>query len=166
MRMNGRSHARIDLTIATWVMGVCVLVFFSACSTQNYGRFVLDAKVSQDFRKGAVQPQYQYYYSGRDTMPYAIIGIDAAYTVPSRIWIPFKPQPGLLKKMSGNIYGEVDYTPYGAKILDPEGNIIGVWYSNIFIRSVSVDPKHHTVQVLFRNPENSDGHDVNDEVLP
>jgi hypothetical protein len=161
MRMNGRSHARIDLAIANWAMGICALALFISCSMQNYGRFVLDAKVGQDFYKGAVQPQYQYYYAGRDTMPYAIIGINAAYTVPSPYWIPFNPKPGQLKKMSGNIYGEVDVSPYGAHILGPDGNIIGVWYSNIIFRSVSVDAKHHTVQVLFKNPENSDDRDIN-----
>lgn len=162
MRTNGHSHKRIHLSIVTWVMGVCILALFSGCGMQSYGRFALDAKVSQDFREGVTQPQYRYYYAGRDTMPYAIIGIDAAYTVPSRFWIAFKPRPGQLKKMSADIYGEVDDTPYGAHILDPEGNIIGVWYSKVFIRSVRVDEKHHTVQVLFKNPENVDDGGVDD----
>jgi hypothetical protein len=166
MRTNGHSHGRIDSAIVTWIMSVFVLALFSGCSMQSYGRFALDSKVGQDFRKGVIQPKYQYYYAGRNNVPYAIIGIDAAYTVPSRYWIPFKPQPGQLERMSANIFDEVDYTPYGAHILAPDGSIIGVWYSNVLIRSVSVDQKHHTVQVLFKNPENKDDGDFNDNVRP
>jgi hypothetical protein len=159
MPTNGRNQARIGPAGVILVIAASVLAMLSGCSTQNYGRFALDARVSRDFREGAVQPQYQYYYAGRDTMPYAVIGIDAGYTIPSRYWIPFKPQPGQLKKMSANIYGEVDYSPYGAHILDPDGNIIGVWYSNVVIRS-------KTVQVLFKNPENTDDQDDVNDISP
>jgi hypothetical protein len=59
-----------------------------------------------------------------------------------------------LKKMSRNIYDNVQLNPYGARIISPEGNAIGIWYSTVFNRSVSVDEQKKTVQVLFVNPEN------------
>jgi hypothetical protein len=165
MRMRGRRLSRIKLPGVALIVSVSILTFLAGCA-KNYGRFVLDAEVSRDFRNGTIQTPYQYYYSGRDTMPYAIIGIDADYTVPSRYWIRFKPAPGQLKRMSENIYGKDQYNPYGAEILDHEGNVIGVWYSNVGIRSVSVDQTHHTVQVLFKNPENADGGDDDNAILP
>ena len=89
-------------------------------------------------------------------MPYAIIGIDRSYTVPSRYWIPIAPEPAQLKKMSGNMYNEVRDDPYGAYILAPDGKVIGVWYSTVIFRSVKVDQNSRTVEVLFKNPENDD----------
>ena len=59
-----------------------------------------------------MQPEFNYYYTGRDTMPYAIIGIDHGYTVPSRYWIPLDPDPAQLKKMS-------------QKIIDSGANVVG-----------------------------------------
>ncbi|WP_319523172.1 hypothetical protein [uncultured Desulfosarcina sp.] len=116
----------------------------------------MSAEVTNAFETGTVEPDLDYYYAGRDTMPYAIMGIDRQYQVPSRYWISFDPQTEQLKKMSGNIYGKDRYDPYGAQIRDTEGKIIGIWYSNVRFKSVSVDQQKMTVEVLLPNPENDD----------
>ena len=137
------------------VILITLLVVTGACA-QNYGRFSIDPQVANDFRTGTIQPDLRYYYQGRDTMPYAIIGIDRTYEVPSKYWIAFDPDPEQLKKMSGNIYQDVrDYT-YGATIMAPDGTVVGIWYSNVDQKSVTVDQENHTVQILFPNPENND----------
>lgn len=151
----GSNPARINVAIVTRVALVALMLLLTGCM-KNYGRFHLDRQVDRDFRTGTVRPDFQYYYAGRDTMPYAIIGIDRSYTVPSRYWIPIAPEPAQFKKMSGNMYNEVWDDPYGARILDPDGKVIGVWYSTVFNRSVKVDQNSRTVDVLFKNPENDD----------
>ena len=133
-----------------WV--VLMLMLFG-CNT-NYGRFARSAEVDLAFRQGDHQPGYQYYYAGRDTMPYAIIGIDRSYTVPSQYWLAFEPQAEQLVKMSGNMYGQGHDYPSGSHILDPDGTIIGVWFSSVRLPSVKVDQQRKTVEVLFANPEN------------
>ena len=153
MRIIESNQARIRASVATLFAVVAPMIIFSGCS-RNYGKFTMDDQVSQAFRSGAVQPEYNYYYAGRDTMPYAIIGIDQSYTVPSRYWIPFEPEPAQLMKMSQSIYRYYHFQPYGSNILDPDGKVIGVWYSNIFSRSVNEDKGNRTVKVLFQNPEN------------
>ena len=155
MSVIGSNPARINLAIVPRVALVALMLLLAGCM-KNYGRFNLDSQVDQDFRTGAVRPEFQYYYEGRDTMPYAIIGIDRSYTVPSRYWIPIAPEPAQLKKMSGNMYNEVRDDPYGAYILAPDGKVIGVWYSTVIFRSVKVDQNSRTVEVLFKNPENDD----------
>ena len=132
---------------------VVLLLVAAGCAT-NQGSFSLDAEVTRAFQTGVIQPQYQYYYSGRDNMPYAIMAIDRSYTVPSRYWIAFQPTPEQLKNMSGNVYGKLVYDPYGALIRAADGQIVGAWYSNVPFRSVTVDQAAKTVQVLFPNPEN------------
>jgi hypothetical protein len=132
-----------------------LLLMLTACGS-HYGNFSISAEVTHAFETGTVEPDLDYYYAGRDTMPYAIMGIDRSYQVPSRYWSSFDPQPEQLKKMSGNIYGKDRYDPYGAHIRDTEGKIIGIWYSNVRFKSVGVDQQKMTVEVLFPNPENDD----------
>jgi hypothetical protein len=151
----GSNPARTYVAIVTRVALVALMLLLTGC-LKNYGRFNLDRQVDHAFRTGAVQPKFQYYYAGRDTMPYAIIGIDRSYKVPSRYWVSFAPETEQLKTMSGNMYNEVWDDPYGAHILDPDGKVIGVWYSTVINRSVKVDQNSRTVEVLFKNPENDD----------
>ncbi|MCB2149729.1 MAG: hypothetical protein KQI81_24835 [Deltaproteobacteria bacterium] len=155
MSLSGFNHPRINVAILTRVALVASMLLLAGCM-KNYGRFNLDPQVDRDFRTGTVQPEFQYYYAGRDTMPYAIIGIDRGYSVPSRYWIPFAPKPAQFKEMSGNMFNEIRDEPYGAHILDPDGKVIGVWYSTVIFRSVKVDRHSRTVDVLFKNPEDDD----------
>ena len=153
MRIIGPNNARIRASVATVLAVVASMIVITGCN-KNYGRFTMDTQVSQAFRTGAVQPEFNYYYAGRDTMPYAIIGIDRSYTVPSRYWLAFEPQAEQLRTMSGNMYGKGRYYPSGSHILDPDGTIIGVWFSSVRFRSVKVDQQKRTVALLFNNPEN------------
>ena len=149
-----RHMTHVAVNAAMRVGTIALLLVIVGC-TINAGRFSMNAQVDQDFRTGQAQPGSRYFYAGRDTMPYAIIGIDRSYSVPSRYWIPFEPEADTLKKMSGNMYGKMRYNPYGSHILDPDGNIIGVWYSSVYHYSASIDQQNRTVQVLFKNPENA-----------
>lgn len=131
---------------------VSPLLLFLGCM-KSYGHFSISDQVTRDVQAGVVYPELRYYYTGRDTMPYAIIGIDRAYRIPSRYWIAFEPEPDRLKKMGRKIYNNIQQDPYGSRIIDSEGNSIGIWYSNLYNRSVRVDEKKKTVQILIVNPE-------------
>ena len=80
-----------------------LIVGLSGC-LENDGRFSRDAQVSHAFRSGSVTQELNYFYAGKDTMPYAIMGIDPGYMIPSSFWIAFEPQPEQMRKMSSNIY--------------------------------------------------------------
>ena len=149
-----RHPTNVRIRLGGCIMLVVLTLMVAGC-TKNYGQFTKSAEVTSAFSQGDHQPDYQYFYAGRDNMPYAIIGIDRTYTVPSRYWIPFEPESEMLRKMSDNMYGKHTYYPTGFHILDPGGNIIGVWYSSVNQYSVSVDQQNRTVELLFRNPENS-----------
>lgn len=49
------------------------------------------------------------------------------------------------------------YSPAGYRILDPDGNTIGVCFTSVNHKSVSVDQQNRTVELLFENPENRRG---------
>lgn len=139
------------------VAAVALVTLTVAGCFKNYGRFNIDTHVSQAFRTGSIQSEYQYYYAGRQTIPYAIIAIDRSYSVPSKYWVPFEPQSEQLKNMSAGIFSAYRYPSYGAQILDPDGVVIGIWYGNARSNSVRVDQANRTVSVLFNNPESGDG---------
>jgi hypothetical protein len=134
------------------VAAIAFSLFLAGCM-KNSGQFTISKQVGQAIQAGEILPDYRYYYAGRDTMPYAIIGIDKNYAVPSQYWIAFEPTSTKLKNMAGNIYGEMQWNPYGYHLMDTDGNIIGIWFSNIFNPSVRVDNVNRTVDIFFKNPE-------------
>jgi len=87
-------------------------------------------------------------------MPYAIMGIDPGYAISSTLWITFEPQPEQVRKMSSNIYGKHRYDPQGFNIMDPDGAIVGIWFSSLHFPSVKIDQQNRTVEVRYKNPEN------------
>ncbi len=130
-----------------------IIAVVAAGCMANYGRLSMDGQVGKDFRKGVMQADYDYFYAGRDTMPYAIVGIDARFAVSSPYWIPLGSDSEKIAKMSGNIFGENHCNPYGAHILASDGTVVGVWYSNLRDYSIIVNKNDRTVVILFDNPE-------------
>ena len=149
-----KKPTRNKLAAIGFAMSLCLIGIATGCSNQ-YGTFTLDHAVTRNFIRGVPQSDYRYYYAGRDTMPYAIIGIDRSYEVPSPYWLPFEPDPETMKRMSGNIYGKQQRPPSGSRMLTPDGQVVGVWFSSVDIHSLQVDSQNRTVTVLFKNPENT-----------
>ncbi|MGB7919697.1 MAG: hypothetical protein WCF40_06530 [Desulfobacterales bacterium] len=97
----------------------------------NYGRLEINSAVEQAFRNHEMLDHYQYYYSGRENKPSAIIGIDPAFQFSSKYWTAIEPSQ--FETMVGRMFPEYGFL-YGAYILAPDGRKAGVWYSwvNIF----------------------------------
>ena len=78
-----------------------------------------------------IRPDYNYYFTGPTSQPDFIIGIDKKYRLTSKLWKPVDLTPEMLKKWFNFIHPRVGYSqdPYGAFIVDAEGNRVGLWYS-------------------------------------
>jgi len=78
-----------------------------------------------------VLPNYKYYYSGSDSRPNYIIGIDDRYHLTSKLWKPVDLTPEKLNNWINYGRPRVGYSPslYGADITDANGQRIGLWYS-------------------------------------
>jgi hypothetical protein len=78
-----------------------------------------------------VLPNYKYYYSGSDSRPNYIIGIDDRYHLTSKLWKPVDLTPEKLNNWINYGRPRVGYSPslYGADITDSKGQRIGLWYS-------------------------------------
>ena len=139
------------------ILSLFLLAAVSGCASNQYGRFNNSAEVASAFENGQSFPDYNYFYAGRQSMPHALIGIDKTYKVPSKLWKAFTPTSDQLTRMSGHILLVQNALPYGAQIMSPAGERIGVWYSRIVKVHVKVVEADKTVSIVFVDPENDGG---------
>ena len=92
--------------------------------------------VARQFENGVILPDHRYYEGGPQAKPNALAAIHSDYELDSEHWREIvNPTPeslaNLTKKVrfvSGAEYKEKMYSN-GARIIGPEGRVIGVWYS-------------------------------------
>ena len=78
-----------------------------------------------------IRPDYNYYFSGPTSQPDYIIGIENKYRLTSKLWKPVDLTPEMLKKWFNFTRQRVGISqdPYGAFIVGPGGERVGLWYS-------------------------------------
>ena len=89
--------------------------------------------MADTFEKYELIPGYLYYISGGDSKPLAIVGLADGYSLSSPDWRPVEPDSDQMRQWVDRMLeqpgAEYNTEPNGARILDPQGNPIGVWYS-------------------------------------
>ncbi len=128
------------------VLAALAMAFVAACSG-NYGRLQYNNEVSLAFQKFETLDNYNYYYSGRQNKPSAIIGIDPAFEFSSRFWTVIEPDQfeTMVGRLSPPEYGFLN----GAYMLAPDGRKAGVWYSWVKITSFKFDGD----RIIVNSPE-------------
>ncbi len=105
------------------------LILLSGCAA-NYGGLRISGEVTRLFETYQVQTDYQYYYSGPESRPHAIMGIHRSYTLNSKLWKAVDISEAQLKSwVRSRMYGRLGISPRGYYIVDPDGKRIGIWYS-------------------------------------
>ena len=122
----------------TALLGVLVLVvvqsMLTGCATtagKKSSGVVTSREATEIWHSYEILPNYHYYYSGPDTQPNYLIGIDDRYKLISEFWKPVDLTPAMLKNWFNYIRPRVGYSqdPFGAFISDSKGERIGLWYS-------------------------------------
>jgi len=105
-------------------------IAFSGCAS-NYGSLKPSSEVTQIFETYGIFPGYKYYYSGTDTEPNAIIGINHQYQLCSNLWKKVDLTRAQLETWISNMKHIQDFSvgPSGSLILDSNGQQAGIWYS-------------------------------------
>ncbi len=96
----------------------------------KYGKLERSSEITKTFETHQILPDHQYYYSGWGQVPYAIIAIDSRYKLRKGLWKKVEATVPMLRnwvREMDTIYG---YPPYGSRILDHNGQQLGVWYSS------------------------------------
>jgi hypothetical protein len=124
---------------------------------ENYGKLQRDSELTRAFENHTLPRDYTYYYYGRENMPYAVMGVGFEYTLESELWQTVDLQSDRFKNMVKWIWTDHNYAPYGAYILGPEGERIGIWYASISHAAINVNAAQKTVGVIPDKPFLRDG---------
>jgi hypothetical protein len=126
-----------NLKIEYCVMCFLIIFLFSGCAGslfKKYGRITPDGTVTNVFEIYKSNPNYNYYISGSDNYPRAIIGLDNALTLEPDFWKKVEMTAEKLRElvdgMNSNGMGSRRRAGLnGFTMFDENGKQIGVWYS-------------------------------------
>jgi hypothetical protein len=111
---------------------VCLVFFLMAvwCGcTSKYGTLKQSFKITEIFETNQILSDHVYYYNGFQHIPYAIIAINHEYTLRASGWNKIKLTPILLNQLTDRMRNVYTPMPQGARIMGPNGERLGIWYS-------------------------------------
>jgi len=112
---------------------VVLLSALAGCATaEKKGSGIINSrKATAIWNSYEILPNYHYYYYGPKSLPNFIIGIDDKYRLTSELWQPIDLTPEMLKNWFNYYEPRVGYSEdlYGAFIVGPNGERLGLWYS-------------------------------------
>lgn len=126
---------------------------FAGCGSVTYGRLENSPEVTQVFKDGKILSNHQYYVSGFQRVPYAIIAIADKYQLQPGRWQPLDINSTALNQMVYRMDHVYSLIPRGAWILDHEGHRLGVWFSSRYQTTVQREKNN---QVMVASPEPPD----------
>lgn len=134
--------------------GLIVILFvvflLAGCLGGRYGNIFPDGQVSKDFEAFKIDPGMNYYYSGPDLYPNALIGLKKEYVLDSDLWKPIKPTPESFRDMILHMQEKArEYREFqfGFTMYDDKGKPIGVWYSILKARTFTQMGEGNKVRV-------------------
>ena len=119
---------------------IAALTTMSGC-LGDYGRLKGNPALTDAFKNRQTLPDYNYYYTGRENLPYAVVGIDPRYQFKDRVWHPIESKEEVYKQAAG-ITAWDRHWARGADILDADGNRIGIWFSYYDSTTIKVGPEN------------------------
>jgi len=149
-RVESRTKTRFlfcSLSLAT------IALAFAGCTTPISGRLENSPQVTELFKKNQLLPDHQYYISGFQRIPYAIIAVDNKYQLRAGHWQPIDMNSTSLNQLIYRMEHVYSLNPRGAWILDQEGSRLGVWYSSQYQTKVKREKDNRIVVV---NPDPPD----------
>jgi hypothetical protein len=114
----------------------------AACSGslfRNYGRINPDGDVTKAFEGYQVNSEFNYYISGADINPNALMGLHKDYRLdPSTLWRKVDMSTAKMKEIVEGMKKKASEHyrfQYGFEMSDPKGRSVGVWYSILMART-------------------------------
>lgn len=124
------------------IAGILALLLCTGCAGaffKNYGGITPDSEATKAFETYQISSDYNYYTSGSDVYPNALMGLNKAYTLDSDLWKKIEPTPQEFREVVQNMQSKallLSQNQHGFAILDDNGKRIGVWYSLLSVRTV------------------------------
>ena len=143
---------------------LCLIVM--ACNGslfKNYGRIDPDAETTRAFENYHVNGELNYYFSGSDLYPNALMGLHRDYRLdPETLWKKVEMTPVLMKEIVRFMQAkasEFRLFQYGFEISDDKGRPIGVWYSILSARTFIRMQEDGTVRIDTPSLETYEEHE-------
>jgi hypothetical protein len=148
--MNGCKSAR-----RYGIIGVLALtvMFAGGCSGVNRGGLRNSREVGRAFETFHADPDYRYWYYNQENNPYAVVGLQQPYRLEDVNWKEVDPNSKTFEKVIGLVQDfpvRGSFT-YGAYILDPQAQQIGMWYSSLNA-GIKVNPETKLVSINAAMP--------------
>ena len=144
------SRAKTRLLFYSLILATIAYIF-AGCAAPISGRLQSSPEATEMFKNSLILPNHQYYVSGFQRIPYAIIAVDNNYQLRTSRWKPIDMDSTSLNQLiyrMGHVYS---LNPRGAWILDQEGNRLGAWYSSQYQTKVKRE-KDNRIVVLNPDP--------------
>jgi hypothetical protein len=141
------SRKKILVNTGLLALSALIMIVMSGCF-KNYGRLNRSSEIQNAFESNQVPSDYRYFFYGSRNWPYAVMGLGPDYNLHSRMWRSVEPDTTEFKHMTRFVWADYGYYPYGANILDPEGQKIGIIYTSSWMAAVKVDKDNKTVEVM------------------
>ena len=126
--------------IAAAAAALLLLLLAGCADFKMRGSVEEDRDVATSFRSFEYRPDMNYYSSGPDAHPNALMGLNKDYALEPGLWKKVNSADELktmvwgMNKNAREMYASVR----GFRILDNEGKAIGVWYSHISERAMLI----------------------------
>ena len=116
-----------------------VIVFFVSRSGENFGMLRPSADATTDFQSSRMVPDHDYWFSGPESYPIAVIGVEKRFRFDSAgRWVRVNGEEALKRLVTGmqSRALQMNRNLSGFEIVDQRGERIGAWYSAPGIQAV------------------------------
>jgi hypothetical protein len=133
MNRKGRTFVGILILLATMLEVGCGVALF-----RDYGKTLPSGDVTGAFVRHEIDPDLNYYISGSDLYPNAILGLKKTHVLESGLWKRVELTSESLRTLVTDMQSRASWSHdflHGSVILDNEGRPIGIWYSLLSART-------------------------------
>jgi hypothetical protein len=97
----------------------------------SYGMVRPSIEIDKMFEAHQILADHRYYIDGSDLKPNAILAVHNDFNLQSKLWRPVTPTKEQLRTWVEEMtrYRGYSFYTYGARMMGPDGQQIGFWYS-------------------------------------
>jgi hypothetical protein len=140
---------KLLLVIGLAILGGLVL-FFSGRLRERYGALRASESVTRAYEQYQLHPDLNYYISGPDVYPRAVIGIDRCLLLNSDLWKQRDFNSETFRETVRNMQSRALSTMqmlHGFEIVDQQGRRVGTWFSVLDVRTTVKMLKDNRVRI-------------------
>lgn len=146
------------LTSSLIVMLFLVFSFWGCAGfLKDYGAILPDRSAAGAFEAFQINPNYNYYTSGSDIYPNALIGLDKKFRLEPDLWKKIEASPKEFKELISQMQTKalsIGQVQHGFVILDDKQRPIGAWYS-ILSATTGVKMMDDRTVLIYQPPLNT-----------